>query len=209
MVTKCRQCGKRIVVLYPHLWAYKRAGDYYCTWSCLRTFENNDKGERPVKLSEKSMAAIKIAMEGGDPAEYLKGQGSKNPSAAWCSIKAQLKEKAPELLQKVMDAKKAQEPAKKEKQKPAEPVKTAKITEAVNVEPAETKKIDKPVVFSGMTVREVEGLFGRYRRTDIHGATYIDFETPDGADIISYTVDQWKAMRVEQVNAFRILGVEL
>ena len=86
-------------------------GDYYCTWSCLRTFENSDKGEIPVKLSEKSMAAIKIAMEGGDPAEYLKGQGSKNPSAAWCSIKAQLKEKAPELLQKVMDAKKAQEPA--------------------------------------------------------------------------------------------------
>ena len=210
MVTKCHQCGKRIVVLYPHLWAYKRAGDYYCTWSCLRTFENSDKGEIPVKLSEKSMAAIKIAMEGGDPVEYLKGRGSKNPSAAWCSIKAQLKEKAPELLQKVMDAKKAQEPAKKEKkQKPAEPVKTAKITEAVNVEPAEPKKIDKPVVFSGMTVREVEGNFGRYRRSDVHDTTYIDFEYTDGADTISLTVEQWASFRTEMLKAAAILGVEL
>ena len=60
-----------------------------------------------------------------------------------------------------------------------------------------------------MTVREIEGLFGRYRRTDINGATYIDFENPDGADILSYTVDQWRKMRVEQANAFRILWVEL
>ena len=60
-----------------------------------------------------------------------------------------------------------------------------------------------------MTVREIEGTYGRYRRTDINGTVYIDFENPDGADILSYTVEQWKKLRVEQANAFRILGVEL
>ena len=71
------------------------------------------------------------------------------------------------------------------------------------------EKITQPLCYDGMTVREIEGLFGRYRRTDIHGATYVDFENPDGADVMSYTVEQWKKLRAEQVNAFRILGVEL
>lgn len=71
------------------------------------------------------------------------------------------------------------------------------------------EKITQPLCYDGMMVREIEGLFGRYRRTDIHGATYVDFENPDGADVMSYTVEQWKKLRVEQVNAFRILGVEL
>lgn len=69
--------------------------------------------------------------------------------------------------------------------------------------------ITQPLVFDGMTVREIEGTYGRYRRTDINGTVYIDFENPDGADILSYTVEQWKKLRVEQANAFRILGVEL
>ena len=69
--------------------------------------------------------------------------------------------------------------------------------------------ITQPLVFDGMTVREIEGTYGRYRRTDINGSVYVDFEAPDGADILSYTVEQWKKLRVEQANAFRILGVEL
>ena len=82
-------------------------------------------------------------------------------------------------------------------------------TKGENAAAAEKPPVTQPVCYDGMTVREIEGLFGRYRRTDINGATYIDFENPDGADILSYTVDQWRKMRVEQANAFRILGVEL
>ena len=193
MVTKCHQCGKRTVVMYPQLWAYKRGEKYFCTWTCLRTFEKNDKGANEVKLSEKSSAAIRVAMAGGDPLAYLKEQGSKYPSAAWYSIKAQLKEKDPDLLQKVLDAQKAP--------KPVETVKT------VSVESEEPKKIDKPVVYAGMTVREVEGSFGRYRRSDVNGTIYMDFEYAEAMDTISLTIEQWGRFRNEMLKAAEILGV--
>ena len=70
-------------------------------------------------------------------------------------------------------------------------------------------KITKPVMFDGMTVREMEGEFGRYRRSDIHGTTYIDFENIDKLDILSLTEEQWRKFRKEQEKAFSILGVEL
>jgi hypothetical protein len=71
------------------------------------------------------------------------------------------------------------------------------------------QKITQPVNYDGMMIREVEGLFGRYRRTDIGNATYIDYESKDGADELSMTVEHWKAFIVEIRNAGRILGVEL
>ena len=69
------------------------------------------------------------------------------------------------------------------------------------------KKDATPVVHDGMTVREIEGVFGRYRRSDVNGATYIDFECDDGLDILSLTVNQWIQFREEQEKAFAILGV--
>ena len=65
------------------------------------------------------------------------------------------------------------------------------------------------MVYDNMTVREVEGEFGRYRRSDIRGTTYIDFESTDRLDTISLTVDQWRAFRAETERAAAILGVEL
>ena len=70
-------------------------------------------------------------------------------------------------------------------------------------------KITNPVVFDSMTVREVEGGFGRYRRSDVHGSIYLDFEQTDGADVISLTVKQWRSLREELNRAAAILGVEL
>ena len=69
--------------------------------------------------------------------------------------------------------------------------------------------ITQPVCYDGMTVREVEQLFGRYRRSDINGEIYIDFENADRADIMSYTVGQWRGFLEELHKAARILGVEL
>lgn len=70
-------------------------------------------------------------------------------------------------------------------------------------------KISQPAIVNGMPVREVEGEFGRYRRSDIRGTTYIDFESTDRLDTISLTVDQWRAFRAETERAAAILGVEL
>ena len=76
-------------------------------------------------------------------------------------------------------------------------------------EAPEEPKITKPVVFDNMTIREVEGGFGRYRRSDVHDSTYIDFEYTDGCDTISLTVEQWRGFRKELERAAAILGVEL
>lgn len=70
-------------------------------------------------------------------------------------------------------------------------------------------KITKPVNYDGMIVREVEGEFARYRRTDVNGNTFIDVEFPDGCDTISFTVGQWGDFRKEHNKAALILGVEL
>ena len=82
---------------------------------------------------------------------------------------------------------------------PLPPVKITKID----------PKVTQPAIYEDMVIREVEGLFGRYRYTDIGSAIYIDFENSDGLDTLSMTVEQWKNVREEQVKAAKILGVEL
>jgi hypothetical protein len=63
--------------------------------------------------------------------------------------------------------------------------------------------------YEQFTVREVEGLFGRYRRSDV-GTTYIDFENADGCiDVMSLTINQWKNFIKELKRAAQVLGVEL
>jgi len=79
----------------------------------------------------------------------------------------------------------------------------------LKTEVPEEPKICQPVVYEDMIVREVEGLFGRYRRSDIGGKVYIDFEPFDTMDVMSFTVEQWRSFREEQVKAAAILGVEL
>ena len=72
------------------------------------------------------------------------------------------------------------------------------------------KKIFYPMIYDGMTIREVEGGFGRYRRSDVNDKIYIDFEPADGfLDTLSYTVEQWRSFRKEHERAAEILGVEL
>ena len=100
---KCGICGKRFAVLYPHLWRYKRqqgpVKKYFCSWKCVRKFDQ--KGVEKVELSEKARKALEIAVTGGNPIEFLKDEGSKNPSAAWYNIKMQAKEKDPETFAKL------------------------------------------------------------------------------------------------------------
>ena len=73
----------------------------------------------------------------------------------------------------------------------------------------DAKENAAPVKYEDMTIREIEGVFGRYRRSDVHGITYIDFECDDGLDVLSLTVNQWKQFLEEQEKAFAILGVIL
>ena len=91
---------------------------------------------------------------------------------------------------------------------PEEPVKAPETVRVAN-KSEKPKKITEPVMYDGLIVREVEGNFWRYRRSDIGGATYIDFESADGLDTLSLTVDQWRSFREENTKAAKVLGVEL
>jgi hypothetical protein len=194
------------------------------------------KGERKMKHAkvtlEHKKKAVEIALAGGDPLKYLKDHGAGNAPAMWYTIKEILKDKEPETYAKLPDLR-----AKGNRRKPETVVKDGVEYEkaeeptladamtgmkdaadkffgacdemGLKMDKPKQQKITQPVNYDGMMIREVEGLFGRYRRTDIGSATYIDYESKDGADELSMTVEHWKAFIVEIRNAGRILGVEV
>ena len=50
---KCKNCGKKIYILYPNQWVYKTdkhkglSWDWYCSWHCMREAE---KKRKPKKM---------------------------------------------------------------------------------------------------------------------------------------------------------------
>ena len=60
-----------------------------------------DKMSQNKLTREQKGKAVDIAIQGGDPLEYLKKCGAKNPSAAWWYIKKTLATKNPKLLEKI------------------------------------------------------------------------------------------------------------
>ena len=225
----CPICGKRKAIMWPEFWVWRRGDTFYCSEMCLETSYVKDRnmikwvyqkrkeatkmGHTKITLAQKKQA-VKIAIDGGDPLAYLENLGSKRPDGIWYTIKEDLKKVDPETYAKIPDYRgKTRQPA----EKPA----TVKVDGALRIETPEPEKVKVempesaepkpllPVKYDGMVIREVEGLFGRYRYTDIGSAEYIDYENSEGLDTLSMTVDQWKRFREEQAKAARILGVEL
>ena len=230
---RCPICGKRFTVMWPHQWAFKRGKPhpkFYCSWKCLRTLDKENGDDKPVKHAKVDLVdkkkAVEIALAGGDPLKYLKDHGAGNAPKMWYTIKQHLKETDPEKFSRLPDMRANGNNRKKPETEKAEEAPTLadamtgmkdaadKFFSAcdemgLKTNKPEKPKIMQPVNYDGMMVREVEGLFGRYRRTDIGSATYIDYESKDGADELSMTVEHWKAFIVEILDAGRILGVEL
>ena len=234
----CDSCGKKFDVQRPDLWRYVRVSGrgqlkmWFCSWGCMRQFDLGKDENEMVKHDRKQIAEEMISLAGEgqitSPAKYMMSIGYKNPYQAWDVLKADLECHNAELYTRLMDAlgekgkpreRKARietpEANKAEKaQTPEGPVKgpvtPGKLYEEFGKDGyKELPKITQPAVYDSMTVREVEGLFGRYRRTDVSGATYIDFEPADGADTMSLTVEHWRKFRAEHEKAVRILGVDL
>ena len=225
MIWNCPVCGKAFDVLWPHQWAYKIGAQFACSWKCIRANEKQSKGVQEMNTKTKipveaKNAAIQAALDGKDPYEPLAPYTS-NPKSMWTYIKSVVKKKDPDLyarLPDLRDRKKIETPEgtlaeAMEGMKDAADEFFGKCEEMGlslgKDEAPEEPKITKPVVFDNMTIREVEGGFGRYRRSDVHGSIYLDFEQTDGADVISLTVKQWRSLREELNRAAAILGVEL
>ena len=90
MISRCGICGKEFDMLWPGLWVYRRERNVFCSWGCMRKFDGKEaekmERKRTVITDGNRMEAIRIAKDGGNPREYLKGLGLKNPSIAWKGI---------------------------------------------------------------------------------------------------------------------------
>lgn len=113
MVTRCGVCGKITAVTWPEFYVYKSGGSYYCSANCMVVadvkrwreksgFVKEDSEMRGKITLEQKKKAVEIALEGGDPREYLKKCGSKNPDAHWYYIKNKLKETDPDTYYKLL-----------------------------------------------------------------------------------------------------------
>ena len=154
MMTECGVCGKRIVIPYPEFYVYKREGVHFCSLDCMVVYktqltrqrcgfktERTDKEMKQHKLTqEQKKQAVQIAIQGGDPLEYLKKSGAKNPSAAWWYIRKTLAEADPVTYSKLIDALVAHKP-ENEVEKGPEPRKA--IVETTRQLPPEARTINE------------------------------------------------------------------
>ncbi len=194
---------------------------------------------RRIITKEQEKEAVRIALDGGDPLSFLQEHGINNPAQKWYDIKEAVKDTDPEIYAQLPNRiqRKAKQPTladamtgmqnaadqffgacedmglKMETPEKPLPVQDQKLQPGgnyrISVETPETPKICKPVIYDGMIIREVESLFGRLRRSDVHGSIYLDFEPTDFTDVLSYTVDQWRSFFRDLKDCAAILGVEL
>lgn len=227
MITNCPICRRMIVIHWPQHWVYRRGPSYYCGDQCMtvaivkdqkllnaaKRIRSARKMNGKITLEMKKKAA-EIAISGGSPLKYLKECGAKNPSASWQYIRKTLEKTDPDTFAKLPDK------LPKISQETPDTVPTVKVDGPLRIETKEADRVEvvktpvlpevlQPAMIDGMLVREVSGIFGRYRYTDSTSAVYIDFEAPDNMDVLSLTVEQWQKFREEQVKAAKILGVKL
>lgn len=53
---KCAICGK--VFIGREQWPFKRNGEWYCSWSCLREYERRPDRPRPKRLGESGQKEV-------------------------------------------------------------------------------------------------------------------------------------------------------
>lgn len=218
----CNTCGREISILHPESWAYKRklghVNIFWCSWSCLREAEKEGKFSMKKLTLDNKKHAVKIAMDGGNPLEYIRMCGISNAADCWSKIKADLKEKDPEAWEKlpkrlpnpVMDRNKeapADAVTKAALQHPERPI--VQIDGQVIAEKMmeQAPKITKPLAYDGYTVCCIESkTFGRFYWDRDHN--HLDWTTAEGEEV-SFTPKGWKMFMEELPKVAAILGVEL
>ena len=218
----CNTCGREISILHPDHWAYKRklgnVNIFWCSWSCLREAEKEGKFDMKKLTLENKKEAVRIALSGGNPLEYIRMCGISNAADCWSKIKADLKENDPEAWEKlpkrlpnpVMDRNKeapADAVTKAALQHPERPI--VQIDGQVIVEKMmeQTPKITKPLAYDGYTVCCIESkTFGRFYWDRDHN--HLDWTTGEGEEV-SFTPQGWKMFLEELPKVAAILGVEL
>ena len=194
MIQNCPVCGKGFEILWPHLWAYKRCGQFLCSWGCLRESERKGVGKvsRRAKVPEEvKKAAIEAAISGGDPFEELRPY-SDNPSKLWHHMKTQLKENDPETYAKIPDL----------RFRKKEMLHMAPVPEpVVNIDIPEADDLDNCMV----TAINVQP-YGEFYHDTHHNC--IDWRAPDG-DEMTMDLVGWKNLSRDLPKILKKLGVVL
>lgn len=209
----CPVCGKQFAVLYPHLWRYKRpkrGGEhYFCSWGCLRAYDKEGEqkmGARAILTEADRNEAVRLAMAGGDPAEFLRSKGMKDPHNAWYIIKQDVKLKNPDLYEKIPDMRKIR------KEKAEEPVTKQAVINAVNatvkaVNAGKQKPVQVPVdennfPFLTTGISTPIGEFRYYAKQK-----YLDWEPVGHDDNVSLNTYEWEQFMKHFPKVLEILGV--
>ena len=210
MVSICPVCKKEFEILHPQMWRYKINSEYVCSWGCLRKGET--KGVETVKREipqEAKLEAVRIAIEGGDPIEYL-GKYSVNPAGMWTYIRSVVKKTDPETFAKIPNLR--EKPPKKSLQveKPKKPrtVKAAAIDASVNNEAEKYEKAGHIVVQD----TDVQILKLESRKTGIEYALSDDRQRmvmANGGDLFNVSVEQLPDFLQELPPICRQLGVKV
>jgi len=198
------------------------------------------KGEESMaKITlEMKKKAAEIARSGGNPMEYLKQCGSKNPSAAWHYIKKSLMEADPETYTQITESEKPVttccapstregvevpdelpeevigsmtiEPSDAVRQAIKEALEdsTPEITEPVRVCGKTIPVCTKPLCYDRFVVRSVEKK-GVGRFLYDEGQDLLFWTTPDGEEV-SFSPADWVRIAAEELpKAMAILGISL
>ena len=216
---KCANCRKEISVLHPDSWAYKRhAGNTYifwCSWKCLRQSEKEGKINMKKLTLEDKKHAVKIALEGGNPLEYIRMCGVLNAAETWRKIKNNLKEKDPATWEKlpkrlpnpVMDRKKeapADQVTKEAMQHPEQPV--VQIDGPVIIEKMAEKPVNevKPINLKAFSISAIRTGLGEFYFDKKFNS--IDWRTIEG-DEVSLTPAGWRELINTMPDVLTVLGV--
>ena len=215
---QCPVCRKEFTVLWPHQWAYKRNWPshpvYYCSWKCLRA-NDKEEGERqmgkPRRISEDQVKeAVRIAIETGDPREYLRDLGFENPAQKWHEIKKKVKASDPKTYEKLPRV-----CGKKSKPVQDEPTLADAVqgmTEAaetffgecenMGLKIAKVPEAKAPGIEFRVNGIDTElGSFRYYKRSG-----YLDWESEN--DTVSLNVDEWRQLIRDLPKIMEILGVK-
>lgn len=225
----CNTCGREISILHPESWAYKRklghVNIFWCSWRCLREAEKEGKFSMKKLTLDNKKHAVKIAMDGGNPLEYIRMCGISNAADCWSKIKADLKEKDPEAWEKlpkrlpnpVMDKKKeapADAVTKAALQHPERPI-VAPISPVVIHEPPETPEdvrvlatkpvpVMTPVKHTDFEISAIRNSLGEFYFDKKYNA--VDWRTIEGEEV-SLSPTGWRELAETLPDVLAVLGV--
>ena len=217
---KCPICREVFTVPYPELWRYRKGSyesvktTWFCSWGCLRKYEQqkeDKKMRQKVTLKQKEQA-VRIALDGGDPIAYLDDFGV-DGAQMWLAIRKKLREEKPEVFSQLPEGMQLGKSKKVITEEPKEDDETkGPINGPLKAE--EKPKIFVPLQYDGMTVTEISGEFGGYRRVDTDDGAVMDFRASRRGDMygkmrLALVQEQWGSFMAEIVKAAAILGIDL